>query len=240
MNRRNSTKIVTLLVLSLLACSCSTNENCMNGSCVGSDLDGGTISDSGVLTDGKPTSLSAQSVGAYRQSGSFCSTGSPWNGYGFFLCPGGRIRGAGTMDGATELVCGSYTVTPPSIPDCTDKVGCYAKVHVTAKDTLIEGGQQDVDNNFKFDMMFIPKTTSGVSRLARPAPCSDGTNNYLTIDRIAADVTGDYCVSSACPASGATASCGGDCDCGHCWYCESGTCRYGGEGPYGCYRGCSG
>jgi hypothetical protein len=32
--------------------------------------------------------------------------------------------------------------------------------------------------------------------------------------------------------------CGADCDCGHCYFCESGTCRYGGEGPYACYRGC--
>ncbi len=30
-----------------------------------------------------------------------------------------------------------------------------------------------------------------------------------------------------------------DCDCGHCGYREGGTCRYEGEGPYGCYRGCS-
>jgi hypothetical protein len=39
--------------------------------------------------------------------------------------------------------------------------------------------------------------------------------------------------------SGLGDACGTDCDCGHCNYCESGTCRYGGEGPYGCYRGCS-
>lgn len=33
--------------------------------------------------------------------------------------------------------------------------------------------------------------------------------------------------------------CGSDCDCGHCQYCERGSCYYGGEGPYGCYRGCN-
>ena len=32
--------------------------------------------------------------------------------------------------------------------------------------------------------------------------------------------------------------CGTDCDCGTCFYCENGTCYYGGQGPYGCYRGC--
>jgi hypothetical protein len=38
--------------------------------------------------------------------------------------------------------------------------------------------------------------------------------------------------------AGVNGKCSTDCDCGHCNYCESGTCRYGGEGPYGCYRGC--
>lgn len=43
--------------------------------------------------------------------------------------------------------------------------------------------------------------------------------------------------------SGSTSGqCSSDCDCGHCSYCEksgsSATCRYAGEGPYGCYRGC--
>jgi len=38
--------------------------------------------------------------------------------------------------------------------------------------------------------------------------------------------------------SGIKPQCSFDCDCGHCGYCESGTCRNGGQGPYGCYRGC--
>jgi hypothetical protein len=43
------------------------------------------------------------------------------------------------------------------------------------------------------------------------------------------------------PTGSGTASnqCTTDCGCGHCEYCESGQCRYGGEGPYGCYRGCN-
>ena len=40
-------------------------------------------------------------------------------------------------------------------------------------------------------------------------------------------------------ASGIGDQCSTDCDCGHCNYCENATCYYGGEGPYGCYRGCS-
>jgi hypothetical protein len=38
---------------------------------------------------------------------------------------------------------------------------------------------------------------------------------------------------------GTGGTCGSDCDCGHCQYCERGTCYYAGEGPYGCYRGCN-
>jgi hypothetical protein len=46
--------------------------------------------------------------------------------------------------------------------------------------------------------------------------------------------------TEASPSSSSGGSkCGTDCDCGRCSYCESGTCRYGGEGPYGCYRGCN-
>lgn len=40
------------------------------------------------------------------------------------------------------------------------------------------------------------------------------------------------------PGSAMSSQCGADCDCGHCSYCESGICRYGGEGQYACFRGC--
>ena len=46
------------------------------------------------------------------------------------------------------------------------------------------------------------------------------------------DVDDSYCGSS-----GGSNQCGADFDCGRCWYCDNGTCRYAGEGPYGCYGG---
>jgi hypothetical protein len=39
--------------------------------------------------------------------------------------------------------------------------------------------------------------------------------------------------------TGSSVKCSADCDCGHCGYCESGGCRYGGEGQFGCFRGCN-
>ncbi|TRZ69719.1 MAG: hypothetical protein D4S02_01590 [Rhodocyclaceae bacterium] len=52
-------------------------------------------------------------------------------------------------------------------------------------------------------------------------------------------VDDSYCQSSGT----ATSQCQADYDCGRCFYCDKSaagnTCRYGGEGPYGCYRGWS-
>jgi hypothetical protein len=206
----------------------------------GSSANGGAT---GGVTKGTPTSLSAAAVGAYSQSGSTCKSGSDFSGYAFFLCPGGRIRGGGQLGSTTELVCGSYTTTAPSMSNCSDKVGCFPKVHVTAKDTLILAGEKDVEPSFEFQML-MAADSSGTDILLRGASCTDGSDGYIQLERIDANVSTDYCVSDACPASGSSGSgsgsCGTDCDCGQCWYCESGTCRYGGEGPYGCYRGCSG
>ena len=167
-------------------------------------------------------------------------------GNAMFVCPGGRIRGAGYVDNAAELMCGTYTVAPASLPDCSDKVGCFPSVQATVKDTLIIGGQSDVEPSYSFKMLM--RSDHGKGQLWRPAACKDGSSGWAVVERVAVDATDDYCVSPACPAGGSGgggggATCGTDCDCGHCWYCEksggSGTCRYGGEGPYGCYRGCN-
>jgi hypothetical protein len=196
--------------------------------------------ESGSVEQGEPTSLSASAVGAWGTSGASCE--SDWGPYAFFLCPGGRIRGAGTMGPVTELLCGTYTVDLPSLSDCTDKWGCFSHVHATVKDTLVLQGEEDVDPDFSLAMALFPSDTG--TRLVHQIGCDDGTTGFLYMERVAVDVTDDYCVSEACPASdtGGTESgeCGTDCDCGHCWYCESGICRFGGEGSYGCYRGCSG
>jgi hypothetical protein len=205
-----------------------------------------TCSAGGSCVGGTAASLDAEAVGAYTQAGTTCASGTPLNGTAMFVCPGKRIRGAGYVGNVTDLLCGTYTTTQPSMQNCTDKVGCYPKAHVSAKDTLTLGGQRDVAD-IQFDMLMtngLQGALVGKDYLWRAASCNDKTTGYIVLKRIAVDVSDDYCVSAACPApSGGTAgTCGTDCDCGHCWYCDksggTGTCRYGGEGPYGCYRGC--
>jgi hypothetical protein len=53
------------------------------------------------------------------------------------------------------------------------------------------------------------------------------------------NMTAEY--ADGASGGGIGSSCNSDCDCGYCNFCEttssSGVCRYGGEGPYGCYRG---
>jgi len=72
----------------------------------------------------------------------------------------------------------------------------------------------------------------------------DGERMYwgncgLPLDRVPGAVSEEDCTGGTCSAGGSgDVDCGTDCDCGRCWYCESDICRYGGEGAYGCYRGC--
>jgi hypothetical protein len=229
-------------------CVGGCTPDCANRQC-GSDGCGGscgsctspaTCNASGRC-EGATLSLAAQAVGAYSQSGTNCSGGAMMTGYAAFLCPGGKIRGGGYFQAATELWCGEYTVAAPVYPSCTDRLGCFPRVDAVVKDTLIYGGQEDVEYGFEFSMYLVPE--SGEIYLYKPTKCNDNSDGLIALQRIAVDVTDNYCHSSACPqsggSSGGSGTCGTDCDCGHCWYCESGTCRYGGEGPYGCYRGCS-
>jgi hypothetical protein len=225
-----------------------TQKECGDNGCGGS---------CGVCTGGKSCnhegecvtmtlSLQARAVGAYTQVGSTCSGGAKMTGYAMFLCPGGKLRGAGSFGNATNLQCGDFTVSAPVYPSCTDRYGCFPKVSATVKDTLILGGQTDVVSGFQFWMYVIP--SQGSDYLYRSTPCSDNTSGDILLKRIAVDVTDNYCHSAACPqaggSTGGSGTCGTDCDCGHCWYCDksggTSTCRYGGEGPYGCYRGCGG
>jgi hypothetical protein len=212
--------------------TCSTGQTCDNGQCVTPTL-----------------SLQAQAVGAYAQVGSTCASGaggSVMTGYAYFLCPGGKLRGAGSFGNATNLNCGDFTVSAPVYPGCTDRYGCFPRVNATVKDTLIIGGQSDVQYGFQFSMYLIHEARK--TYLHRSTKCGNDSNAMIVLERIAMDVAENYCHSSACPQSGGSTggsgTCGTDCDCGHCWYCDksgsSSTCRYGGEGPYGCYRGCGG
>jgi hypothetical protein len=222
------------------------NDGC-GGTC-GSCGDGQSCDASGQCV-AVTLSWQAKAVGAYSQVGSTCaasSGGSKLTGYGMFLCPGGKIRAAGYVGSATNLQCGDYTAAAPVYPNCTDRYGCFPKVTATVKDTLILGGQSNVQDGFVTWMYLIGRSDG--QYLYKDTECNDGSDADILLKRIAVDVADNYCNSDACPqpggSSGGSGTCGTDCDCGHCWYCDtsgsSHTCRYGGEGPYGCYRGCGG
>ena len=207
---------------------------------------GGTVSaDAGSGgPDGSSTmSLTAQVVGAYSQIGSTCPTGTSADksGWAMFLCPGGIVRAAGYFTNLVDVECGTFTVAGPTYSNCTDKYGCFPRVDFNVKDTLELSGQTNTAQ-MQWSVYVIPH--NGIQGFQEQnGPCTDqkstGTVVYELVDP---SVTDNYCNSSACPqpggSTGGSGSCGTDCDCGHCWYCESGTCRYGGEGASGCYRGC--
>lgn len=213
-------------------------DSCEEGG--GSCADDAGCTDDDASTTTGTLSLQASFVGAWQTVSHGCASGSP--NYAVFMCPGGRFRGAGeaTSDGSrfTELMCGTYTTNGPSYPDCTDLLGCFPSADASFKSTIILGGGSDIANESRTLWL------SDQNHVIMYGSCNDGSRTQMVMARALGEVGDTDCYSDACPApsgttTGAYGSCGTDCDCGHCWYCESGQCRFGGEGPYGCYRGCS-
>jgi hypothetical protein len=165
-----------------------------------------------------------------------------------YLCPGARILGGGSFStasfsGGTEYFCGSYTTTAKVYQNCTNLLGCFDRVNATVTDWMLLGGVLDTAPGYQFTGLYVQGTPT---RIYLPTECNDGTTSYIGMALQPFAVTAEDCVSARCPApsgsNGNFGTCGTDCDCGRCWYCDksggTGTCRYGGEGPYGCYRGC--
>jgi hypothetical protein len=172
-----------------------------------------------VTLTAKPVNVEAMAVGAWQGS---ANCGSFTMEFGWLLCPDNRLRGYEKINSFDYLDCGTWstgTVTSSGItyPSVT---GDYTYTAV------------------------LDKTVTGTdSQTFVYWPGSDALQWYhgctLHLQRLVGGVTEADCTSATCTAggSGAITGCGTDADCGKCWYCDAGTCRYGGEGPYGCYRG---
>ena len=142
------------------------------------------------------------------------------------LCPNGKLRGVTTVETSRlsmeAIASGSY-----SINNADDEVS-VSLVETVVNPSIIRG---DV-------------STTELSVLYSSEDDALRVHNYcgFWMTRLEGggyqDINNSDCESSASASDGGNDACGTDCDCGRCWYCESGTCRYGGEGPYGCYRGC--
>jgi hypothetical protein len=164
--------------------------------------------DDGGPGDGGTLTLEQAVVGGWSGSGTCQDTELE---FGWFLCPGGRLRGFERAGDINFLDCGTWRVE-----------GDLVKFSGTSTDTIIgdEGPMPEWEANYEGGQLFV------------------GACN-VPLSRVQGTVGAEDCTGGACSAGGTgDVSCSIDCDCGRCWYCESGTCRYAGEGPYGCYRGC--
>jgi hypothetical protein len=162
--------------------------------------------------------LEQQVVGAWSQSG---SCGDTEIVVAKFICPGGRVRGGISFDAFDFVVCGTWTAEEP------DDVSASTQL-ISVQDPSDPANQDLVTLSYTYD--------SDADQLIYHASCE------IPLERAEGGVTADDCETSVtqCTSGGGSGpvDCVEDCDCGRCNYCESGTCRYGGEGPYGCYRGC--
>lgn len=172
---------------------CDEGEDCVDGVC--------TVVDESTLT------LEQLAVGTWWGSGSCNGTDIE---VGWFLCPGGRVRGFSIFGGYDSLDCGTWSLSGDEVTG-------------TISSTAVIDGSVD---SYDYGMTF------------------DGERMYfgqcqIPLPRAPGGVDESDCTGGVCSAGGTgDVECGTDCDCGRCWYCETDTCRYGGEGEYGCFRGC--
>jgi hypothetical protein len=180
---------------------------------------GGGSGGGGGTGGGPPElTLEQQVVGLWTQSGSCQGTDIMVAKY---FCPGPRIRGGITFDNFDFFVCGTWSSEDP------DDVSGRAQL-ISVQDPSDPANQNVVSLEYTYDW--------DTDQLIYNAACD------IPMERVSAGVTADDCETTvaACTSGGGSGpvQCVEDCDCGRCNYCESGTCRYGGEGPFGCYRGC--
>jgi hypothetical protein len=189
---------------------CGDDEPSGTGGAAGESNSGGGAAGE---SPAEPAPLTTEQtvVGAWS-GGAVCGDSSL--SFYYFLCPGGRLRGAEIVGDYEFVACGTFSAVGTTVN--TD----YGVVAV-------------IDPTFTDESHWQWAYSSSADTLTLDGNCA------VEMYRAVGDVTEEDCNSTACTEGGSgPATCGTDCDCGRCWYCESGECRYGGEGPAGCYRGC--
>jgi hypothetical protein len=167
------------------------------------------------LTENEDTEEDEEVPLSARVPGAWFGTGE-CNGtrfeFGYLLCPMGRLRGAEKVSDFNFVDCGTWSI---------DEQGTLT-FDYTATDTSI--GDEWA-------------TTLSGQFVDGEIVMLDGC---VVLDRLVGEITEEDCTEGHCAAGGTgdITGCGTDCDCGPCWYCDNGVCRYGGVGPFGCYRGC--
>ena len=194
----------------------------MTGNTSNSNSQPGSSSNGGESDDFTPA-LDTLTVGAWH--GEWSCQGS--SGYmAWSLCPSGGLSGITRIVSETttfeNLAKGSY-----SIQSDDNRVSLQIR-ETTVVPSIIAG---DVYNS-QLTQVYYPE---------HDAFWVEGFCGFWMVRLIGGgyhEINDTDCGSSVTSVGGGDNQCGTDCDCGHCWYCDGGTCRYGGEGPYGCYRGC--
>ena len=177
----------------------------------------------------------AMIVGAWEYGGRFCATQpNPMAVPGYFLCPSGGLRGFEQfyLDGKVYeyLALGSYSISQYSTVSGAEQ---FADVDLDYTTTICTDGVCDDGPGVLGNYMFYDHDNDRIVFYYNSC--------WFALERLVdggnTDVDDSYCDSSV-----TNKKCGTDCDCGRCWYCDksgsSNVCRYGGEGPFACYRGC--
>jgi hypothetical protein len=172
------------------------------------------------------------------------------------ICPDGDVllQGYGKAGGASLsfTFCGSYTAAPAAYAagstQCpegnAELTGCFPMVTSCTWDVW------DSANVFLYFSLISPTKLAWDN-----AGCQGGGGGTILFKPTDAGATDSLCNSTGCTAPASLTSCasgsgssggvkggqqcGTDCDCGECWYCQSGTCYYAGVGAEGvCIGGC--
>lgn len=171
-------------------------------------------------TEKEPVSFSVIAVGGWSGS-TTCGDMSILEAY--FICPSGKLRGGQTLDNLGFSILGTW--------DTSEQVGSDGKHY----------------NKITFDYTYTAQLDRSISDKEKNTWWYNENTDTLwfssdTCQRILQRVEGEV-ESSDCKPTTVAAGDGGQCtsdyQCGRCWYCDDGTCRYGGQGASGCYRGYS-
>lgn len=133
--------------------------------------------------------------------------------FGFFLCPSGRVRGFSSINNYFGcLECGTWKIENPPL----------VTINMTSK--CNDESTDKWSTNMSYDSI--------KHCLILRSLCD------ILLYRAQGELSDQNCIKGSCSEGGTgdITNCRADFDRGRCRYCENGTCRYGGEGPYECYR----
>lgn len=143
--------------------------------------------------------------------------------FGYFICPGGKVRGGQKVDNLGFSVLGKWNTGNQDYGDGKEYDTLTVDYTYTAQlDSSVNGKQKE-------SWVYHEKSDT----LQWVSSCQ------LYLQRVTGEVDDTDCKPSP-TAAGGGGQCSSDYQCGQCWECDDGTCRYAGQGAYGCYGGYSG